>query len=235
MSFNNTLKLIVKKKIEVIFYASLLMPICIILSIDLGVIPLIKININSDTCIKINMILSNLSYSYIAGSIFYLLTVVLPYSIKLNDIKPAINRNVHKIRNSIENILLEYSRGTNLNHSDFSEENVKQILSSKNWTDNMAFLNKLYGISITYVKYINEEYKVIDKMVNETISNYKGYLTEKQIILLEDIRYMQIRRSASLFSSLPRVNLEDPKGKKFLIEEFFKLVKKYLEIENEFK
>lgn len=235
MNIKSTLKLKVEKILEIIFYATLFMSVWIILSIDLGIIPLIQAEINTETCIKINKILSNLAYSYIAASVFYLITVVLPYRIRLYEIKPVIGRNINKIRSCIRNILLEYSRETTFNGSDFSEENVRKILASKNWTDNMLFLNSLYGISITYIKYIDEEFKVMDKTINETISNYKDYLTEKQIVLLEEIRHMQIRSSVSTFSSLTKVNLEHPDGKKYLIDEFVKMINKYIEIENEFK
>ena len=69
------------KKLNIIIFSLLILTIWVIFSIGIGFIPLINFSLFPiDTNIKINTCLLNLAYSYLAGFIMYIFTVIIPYN-----------------------------------------------------------------------------------------------------------------------------------------------------------
>ena len=50
--------------------------------------------------VQINEIIINLSYSYIAGIVVYLLTIVLPVYFEKKRLRPVINEKINDIKNA---------------------------------------------------------------------------------------------------------------------------------------
>lgn len=56
----------------------------------------------SDNYQQVNQVIINLSYSYLAGLIFYLLTSCFPYMIKRNKLKKPIIEKLKAIKGKLE-------------------------------------------------------------------------------------------------------------------------------------
>lgn len=202
-----------------------------ILAIQLDVSSLIlNVGWEQSVCDNINNVYINLSYSFIAGYIFYLLTICIPQRINYNKIQPVLNKKVLHIKSSFRNILLEFSREVNI--EDFMEvEHARQVLLSKNWTSYIPMFQRLYNANMSYIEHINVEGKNIKQQVLDFIQTYQQFLITEQICALEELSSMQIFRIASQFSQM-NINLQP--GIDSLVEEFILALEKVYEIEKLF-
>jgi hypothetical protein len=95
----------------------------------------------SDYAENINDMLVNLSYSYIAAYLFYLMTSRMPVVMRRKKLMPVIQKRIEEIgRQEIYYVLLEFSRGCD--GPEFSPDykhidNTARLLASKTWTDEM--------------------------------------------------------------------------------------------------
>ena len=185
---------------------------------------------------QINEILVNLSYSYIAAYLFYLMTSRLPVVMRRKKLMPVIQRRVEEIgRQEIYYVLLEFSRGCegpeyspDYKHID----NTARLLASKTWTDEMPTVYRQFGVRITYVNYVRQNCVNIKERVAEILKRYKDEMTEEQITSLEGLTDLYIFRLIELSCSVPSVRI-DP-GMNPVVEEYCKLHQKYLEVERLF-
>lgn len=202
-----------------------------ILAIQLDVSFLIlNVGWEQSLCDKINSVYVNLSYSFIAGYIFYILTIYVPQRINYKKIQPVLIKKVQLLKSSFRNVLLEFSRGVNV--SDFMEiESARQVLLSKDWTSYIPMFQLLYKANMSYIEYINIEGKNIKQQVLDFIQTYKQFLTTEQICALEELSSMHIFRIASQFSQM-NINLQP--GINSLIDEFILALEKVYEIEKLF-
>ena len=202
-----------------------------ILAIQLDVSFLIlNVGWEQSLCDKINTVYVNLSYSFIAGYIFYILTIYIPHSINYKKIQPVLIQKVQIMKSSFRNILLEFSRGVNVD--DYMEvESARQVLLSKNWTSYIPMFQQLYNTNMSYIEHVNIEGKNIKQQVLDFIQTYKQFLTTEQICALEELSSMHIFRIASQFSQM-NINLQP--GINSLIDEFILALEKVYEIEKLF-
>lgn len=182
---------------------------------------------------RINKVLESLSYSYLAGCIFYLLTTYYSYWGRKQQLRPVMKYKMHKIVQMIDDVILEFSRDVDTSTKTASED-LKIILDSKSWTDDIPMLKLIQGISVSYISYLAIVGKNVRTNVMELIQLYKEYLSEEQITRLEGLVEMQAFRSAMHFSSYVNMNLDNPDGKKFLIDEFIKMYEELKSIEKTF-
>ena len=197
-------------------------------------IPHLTINVNwaQERCDNLNQLYINLSYSFLAGFVFYLLTIYFPQKRERKRLKPVIKQKVLEIRKELRNVLLEFSRKTDI--QNFMEiENARNVLMSKNWTDYIPTFQLLYKANISYIAYIKETGILLKKNINDFIQSYQRYMTAEQICLLEELSNMQIFSIAHQFSQMT-ISLEDPNGKNSLIDMFIDAMNKMSEIEESF-
>ncbi len=188
---------------------------------------------NSVFAEQINDILVNLSYSYIAAYLFYLMTSRLPLALRKRKIMPVIQKRVQEIgRRSIYYVLLEFSRDSNLNADYKSIENTAKLLESKHWTDEMPTVQRQFGIRINYLNYIHHQCDDLKERVSEILKRYKDEMTVEQITALEELTDMHLFRSVELFCSLPKIVIEP--GHNPFVDEYCDMHKKYLEVEKLF-
>ena len=115
-----------------------------ILAIQLRVTCLqIHMNWSQDKCDNLNQLFINLTYSFLAGYVFYLLTIYFPQRKEKKRIQPVIRQKVLTIRKAISDILLEFSRDTDIKKDFLETDNAKIILMSKNWTDTIPMFQYL--------------------------------------------------------------------------------------------
>lgn len=187
----------------------------------------------SDNYERINKVLENLSYSYLAGCIFYLLTTQYAYWIRRQQFRPVMKFKMHKVVRMIDDVILEFSREVSTATRTESED-LKIILDSKSWTDDIPMLQEIQGIKISYIWYFAITGQNVRTNVMELIQIYRDYLSEEQISRLEGFVEMQAFRNAIHFSSYINIDLDDPNGKKFLIDEFIKMYEELKAIEKTF-
>ena len=190
--------------------------------------------VTSDYVEIINDMLVNLSYSYIAAYLFYLMTNRLPVVMRKRKLMPVIQNRVEEIgRRSIYYVLLEFSRDNNELHADYKHiDGTEDVLASKIWTDEMPTVYRQFGIRINYLNYVRHQCDDLKERVAVVLDRYKDEMTEKQIMALEEMTGLYIFRLVELFCSLPKVQI-DP-GVNPMVEEFYKLHQKYLEVERLF-
>lgn len=197
-------------------------------------IPHLTINVNwaQERCDNLNQLYINLSYSFLAGFVFYLLTIYFPQKRERKRLEPVIKQKVLEIRKELRNVLLEFSRKTDIQNY-IEIESARKVLMSKNWTDYMPMYQLLYKANISYIAYIKEKGILIKKNINDFIQSYQTHMTAKQICLLEELSNMQIFSIAHQFSQMT-ISLEDPNGKKSLVDMFIDAMNKMSEIEESF-
>lgn len=192
----------------------------------------IPVNWSQESCNNLNQLYINLTYSFLAGYVFYLLTIYFPQKTEKKRLQPVIIKKTKAIKNELENVLLEFSRGTGIN--DYMKiENARKVLMSKNWTDSMPMYQKLYNANISYIAFIGIVGEHIQKKVVELIQSYQRFMTTEQIGLLEELPDLYIFSLAQRFSKMP-ISLEDENGKKSLVDFFIKTLEKIKEIEDSF-
>lgn len=219
---------------KIALYLLLLLCVWAILAIQLRVAGLqIQVNWSQDRCDNLNQLFINLTYSFLAGYVFYLLTIYFPQRKEKKRIQPVIQQKVLNIRKALSDILLEFSRNTDI-HQDFLEiENAKKVLMSKNWTDKMPMFQYLYKAQISYLAYIGEVGNKIQKDVIDLIQSYQRYMTTEQVYLLEGLSSMQIFALANQFKQM-NISLEDKNGKESIVGFFIEAICKMHEIEDSF-
>ena len=107
------------------------------------------------------------------------------------------------------------------------------MLASKVWTDEMPTVHRQFGIRINYLNYVRHQCDDLKERVAVVLDRYKEEMTEEQITALEEMTGLYIFRLVELFCSLPKVQI-DP-GVNPMVEEFYKLHQKYLEVERLFR
>lgn len=139
-----------------------------------------------DTANKLNDILVNLSYSYIAGVCFYILTVYIPESKKKNALKFTIYERLrylkdhyYEVGHAIIGEDLTSENGFKLLFKEMTSENYEEYINSQK----EKLLECSYNKLLPYI----ELRKNIRNEINE-IMIYKDYLDAKQIDLLLQIR-----------------------------------------------
>lgn len=203
-----------------------------------SLITIVAIKLNFVICMSdyaeiINDMLVNLSYSYIAAYLFYLMTNRLPVVVRKRKIMPVIQNRVEEIgRRSIYNVLLEFSRDSELNADYKHIDGTMDVLASKIWTDDMPAVQRQFGYRIDYLHYVRLQCDDLKERVAVLLNRYKEEMTEEQIKALEEMNGLYIFRLVVLFCNLPKIQI-DP-GVNPMVEEFCKLHQKYLEVERLF-
>lgn len=173
----------------------------------------------------INSIILNLSYSYIAGFIVYILTVILPISWENFRLRPIIKDRIDDIGIMLANMLVGFPYEDEFLHVDIANvEKCKEILSNADWnTENSLWIypkgkNKLYQTFMA-------DFEKIQREIEKLIITYKPQLTTEQIVYLEAIKNT---RFMSLLSVLVSANVIIPEhGADKIINEYIEVLKTY--------
>lgn len=179
-----------------------------------------------------NSIIESISFSYIAASIFYLLTTKLPSFRRKKMLKPIIKDRIEYIGSLIKNVLSEFSKQTMYGADINDVEHTPEILRSKDWDTEVPTIKQYRKISISYFRYANAISTRVKDRVSDVIIRYRDDLTEDQIVALESFCNMSFFSTVNSLSSFPDIRVND--GVESLIKDFVEMQKKYLIIANEF-
>lgn len=220
--------------IEIVLFVLLLISFWAVFTIQLRLIPMYNTSWTPEVCNGINNLYLNLSYSYIAGMIIYLLTCYLPHYQMKRKLREVIRKKVEMIVRIIDDVVLEFSRDINTKECT-EEQKLKTILNSKIWTDIIPMIQRVNNVTISYISFYNLQCKAAKDMVKELINMYGKYLTIEQITSLENWCNNRSFTNAKFLASIPKLNLEDPNGKSCLVDDFCNMYKEMKRIEGLFK
>ncbi|GHV19948.1 hypothetical protein FACS1894174_00840 [Bacteroidia bacterium] len=137
---------------------------------------------------NLNKVLLNTSYSYLAGLIFYFLVTYMPYRQRAKKIKPAISGKINiiygKMRDSVRCLKLL----TDELPTTITETYLIQLLSGKSVFDKSGY--SITGLDITIIQHLRLQRDEIKNIIKELLE-YKEYLTDDQLCLIEEIREAQ--------------------------------------------
>lgn len=173
------------KKLHTIILWSLTF-ICLyaILNIGLGILSPIGY---SDNYININRVLINLSYSYIAGLIFYLFVSYLPNKIRTEKFKPIIARKINYLYNQINGCVVSFQSASDDDLiSNIDLNSLKQIILSKSLYD-ISYYGIQTGLQMDNFLFLQGSR---DKIFNllDSLLHYKDYMKDETIVQIENIK-----------------------------------------------
>ena len=180
-----------------------------------------------------NIIIENISYSYIAAYVFYLLTAGIPNVTRRYKLESIIQENVRNIgTKEIRSVLLEFGRGTGIKADYHDIEHTEEILNSKDWDTIVPIILKYQGISLTHFQYMYRACYCIKETISFVKNRFNNDLTVDQLVSLEELSEMRIFKTLDSLIIFPNMKVND--GRKSLIEEFVEMQVKYLEVEKSF-
>ena len=177
------------RKIQFFVYILLAFSLWCILSIGIGILPLINTSIICDETIeKLNIVFLNLSYSYLAGYIMYFLTVTVPFYRRRKIFELLINNFIYKYYSSaLFTFYLYYYNKKNI--VDIKENQyVKEFydrdkeLQGKSMdtlgmdSDNEIRSRRLSNLHSEYINFISN------------MIPYKDYLNAEQLSILNKLQ-----------------------------------------------
>lgn len=219
------------KNLNRIIFGILLLSIWIILSIGVGLIPLINSTLFSiETYTKINTVLINVAYSFLAGYIMYALTVIIPYNNKKKLNLLVIN---HYIQNyyisfkGVYNVYLSKIDKPFLNDVDLKEIEALRDSIIKTNGKNGEFIYKTYFLnnSILLKEHLIHLADETKAFINFIIP-YSDFLSEKQLFLFNNIRTDEILSYIDFYVSFNKNPLSEDEALHKLLTKHNNLVEK---------
>lgn len=142
---------------------------------------------NSENADKINIVLINLSYSYIAGFIFYILVSYLPFRLKTEKLKPVVKLKIDNLYNQI-NACAQTFEANEIPDiiQSITKDQLKGLVNKKGMYNN-SFYGDQVGYEMNNLKFLNltkcNTFEIIDSLLD-----YKEYLKTRQVLNIEKIR-----------------------------------------------
>lgn len=203
----------------------------IILIVGLNLPYLVPSVFDNETNSYVNIILLNLSYSYVAGCIFYFFTSYLPNLIKMSKIMGGIKIKIGEIDRIMHEMFYAFNRG-NVESYEMdaickNKEVCIDVLMSKDW--NSIIVESIYlNRTTSYLSRISYKHKELKEAVTSLIDTYKEYFTADQLSMCEEIRGSSLMYRFELFSSL---NVKyDPKAIMETSEDIYEELHKILKL-----
>mgnify|MGYP000016760230 CR=1 FL=1 len=186
----------------------------------------IPCNYDSKTISNINTILLNLSYSYIAGCIFYFLSVTLPRYKARRTIRKGINIKMQSIQKALNDILQCFAEGTKLSAKDCSKKNIQNIFTGKGWND-IDKESELFGYNRTTMQACCLHNQYILREIDALITTYKEYLNAEVLSLLEELRNSRFIINTAIYSHCKSSSTSVKEG---LADEYINMLNLYKKI-----
>lgn len=142
--------------------------------------------IESDNADSINEVLVNLSYSYIAGFVFYVSTVSLPHVLLKRRMRTAIKEKIRTIYSKYKSCLRSVIPVQNQNTFDYSENNFVKTFSGISYM-NKCSLSELNLVNATIIDYVIEQHQICLTLIAQLLE-YRDLLSSDTIALLEKMR-----------------------------------------------
>lgn len=182
---------------------------------------------HSDNYQNYNIVFENLSYSYLAGILVYLLTLVLPALWESYRLKPIVNKKIGHLAELFNKQLFGFGTPEGEEGSyqiDCTKiEECLSIMDKADWNAVNPVVNNIPNNKM-YQTY-KQDLDAIVLEIADILQTYKDQLSKDDIQHLENIRQADIITYMNVFYS---ANVVFPKdGHKFIVEGHKKLLVEY--------
>lgn len=171
---------------------------------------------NCDNAERINEVLINLSYSYVAGLIFYVLVTYLPKLQAKKTITPVLKFKIINLKKEINACIQTF--GTNEDEKlvdNITKEQLSQLINQADMYSNSFYAN-MVGYQQNNFQFLNATRSNVYAIMGQLIE-YKEYMSTEQLIDIEKIR-------DSTFFHLTKVYEDTPIAKLYYTSNDFKEV-----------
>lgn len=142
--------------------------------------------IESNNPKAINEVLVNLSYSYIAGFVFYVFTVVLPHVLFKRRRQAAIKEKIRTINDKYMACLKSVVPVVEQSSFDYSEDNFVKVFSGVSYMSGCS-LSKLNIVNATIIDYVIGQHKVCLTLIAQLLE-YRELFDSNTVVILEKMR-----------------------------------------------
>jgi hypothetical protein len=176
----------------------------------------------SENYYKINKVILNLSYSYLAGLIFYVLTSYCPYIVKRNKMRVTISEKIKRIIGRLNESAKSVFPIQEYNNLNLTEDNLVQQFSSVSISMhcNNTYAYCVYKMSV--LNYLKSQRDNIIKII-DGILVYKEYLSANQLKTIEHIKDSNYFVLLNAFS-LPISGIDNASNREELAKELFEVI-----------
>lgn len=173
---------------------------------------------------SINSILLNLSYSYLAGVIVYLLTIVLPDFWQQYKLKPIIDERIKYIGLLFEKQMVGFGSDDVFSPDCTKIDECIQVMQAADWNAINATRNPFTNRKRLFITY-KEDLDLIFSEISSLLVTYQKQLSTKEIQYLESFRQDDF---IILLNSLYDFNaIITAEGRKDCVEGHKRLLQKY--------
>lgn len=216
-----------KQLVDYLLLCILVLCFWAILAIGLSIIPLIPMDISDPVAQNWNGVALNLSYSFIAGCIFYVFTVKLPNLITKNKISPVLQIKRRNIERIIRDLLFEFAKDSEYSAADGvrNDSICEKILKSKDWNEYIPSYMQYSGTQVPYWVLFKVYGNSLQNEIRSYITAYSSYMSVEEICTLEQILDVSFWRNILTLSNLNPLHIEVPNGRDSLINGFLEVTR----------
>ena len=179
---------------------------------------------------KVSEGLLALAYSYIAGCIIFFLTVTLPHITRKRRMMPEVWSDVEHLGVLFMNTFADFPRVEKATHQDINNlDDCKKVLTAVDWNSPLKFA-MLPGQN-TYLKSFNYTTRKIWDFTQEIKANNKEYLTDKQLVLLNDIKLQAMEQLLDVTGPAMTISAS---GAEILADMYCEMLMYYNQLKNTF-
>ena len=173
--------------VQVISLLLLIVSVYAICNIELDWFWSIPVKYNPE---HVNRILLNLSYSYLAGYLFYLLVTQIPYLQRSKKFRKIIVAKYEILNYQIESNIQAFGANKTNVLNTITLNELTDLIQSKEITD-VAHQAKEIDYKTSILILLNRSLNTIIQTCHEILNIYKDYLTESEVMTIEKIRTSQ--------------------------------------------
>ena len=152
-----------------------------------------------------NIVLLNLSYSYIAGLIFYALVSELPYRIQKTKLKPIIDSKISDLSTQIECCVKTFREEETI--QTITKQHLEELVQNKDIYDQSSIANAV-GYNMNNLQFLVNTRKRCYEIISKEIVPYKKYIDCQKMANIEKIRSSIFFRLTSVYECHPNYNSE---------------------------
>jgi hypothetical protein len=174
---------------------------------------------------NINQVLINLSYSYVAGLIFYILVSYLPNKAKIKKLRPVIKLKISDLYNQINACVQTFEVVENEDIiKSITKEQLKESIN-KNDMYNNSFYANVVGYNMNNLKFLNATKGNIFEII-ESLTGYKEYMETEETLNLEIIRDSTFFHLVKIYEETPmaRIYYSSPQFKSEFIDDLYDII-----------
>lgn len=219
-----------KRVFNIILLIITVICLCVIAYVRLGIgFPIW----HTDNYQNYNLVIENLSYSYIAGVFVYLLTLVLPDWWESRRLRPIVDKKIAHIAVLFNKQLLGFGTPQSETHKDglyqidcTKIEECLDVMDKADWNAANPVVNNILNNKL-YQTY-KHDLDAIILAITDILLTYKSQLSQDDIMHLENIRQTDLVTYINVLYSANAVF--PPDGHKFIVEKHKILLEEYVSI-----